>query len=89
MSLNKFNYLEKNHFIAPNFNKEAEEWFKMGAFDNLKKAQDGYSLAEGQLIKQAISTALISKTIAEKLKVNDKYLIFTASLLKDIGKLIM
>jgi putative nucleotidyltransferase with HDIG domain len=59
------------------------------AFENLHKAQDGYNLAEGQLVKHAISSALISKTIAEKLKVNDKYLIFTASLLKDIGKLIM
>jgi len=59
------------------------------AFENLKKAQHGYNLAEGQLVKQSISTALISKTIAERLKVPNKHLLFTASLLKDIGKLIM
>jgi HD-like signal output (HDOD) protein len=59
------------------------------AFENLKKAQDGYSLDEGQLVKQSISCALITKNIAERLTAPNKYLLFTASLLKDIGKLIM
>ena len=59
------------------------------AFENLKKAQHGYNLAEGQLVKQSISAAMISKNIAERLKVPNKHLLFTASLLKDIGKLIM
>jgi putative nucleotidyltransferase with HDIG domain len=59
------------------------------AFENLKKAQHGYNLAEGQLVKQSISTAMITKSIAERLKVANKHLLFTASLLKDIGKLIM
>jgi len=59
------------------------------AFENLKKAQHGYNLAEGQLVKQSISAALITKNIAERLKLANKHLLFTASLLKDIGKLIM
>ncbi len=59
------------------------------AFENLKKAQHGYNLAEGQLVKQSISAAMITKRIAEQLNVANKHLLFTASLLKDIGKLIM
>jgi putative nucleotidyltransferase with HDIG domain len=59
------------------------------AFENLKKAQHGYNLAEGQLVKQSVSAAMITKSIAERLKVANKHLLFTAALLKDIGKLIM
>ncbi len=59
------------------------------AFENLKKAQHGYNLAESQLVTQSISAAMITKTIADHLKVPNKHLLFTASLLKDMGKLIM
>jgi len=59
------------------------------AFENLNNAQEGYSLAEGQLLKQSIATAMISKTIAEMLNIKDKHMVFTAAMLKDIGKLVL
>lgn len=59
------------------------------AFENLNNAQEGYSLAEGQLLKQSIATAMISKAIAEMLNIKDKHMVFTAALLKDIGKLVL
>jgi putative nucleotidyltransferase with HDIG domain len=59
------------------------------AFENLNNAQEGYNLAEGQLLKQSIATAMISKTIAEMLNIKDKHMVFTAALLKDIGKLVL
>jgi putative nucleotidyltransferase with HDIG domain len=59
------------------------------AFENLNNAQEGYSLAEGQLLKQSIATAMISKTIAEMLNLKDKHMVFTAAMLKDIGKLVL
>lgn len=59
------------------------------AFENLKNAQEGYNLAEGQLLKQSLATAMISKIIAERLNAKDKHMLFTAALLKDIGKLVL
>jgi putative nucleotidyltransferase with HDIG domain len=59
------------------------------AFENLNNSQEGYSLSEGQLLKQSIATAMISKTIAEMLDIKDKHMVFTAALLKDIGKLVL
>ena len=59
------------------------------AFENLNNSQEGYNLAEGQLLKQSVATAMISKSIAERLNVEDKQMVFTAALLKDIGKLIL
>jgi len=54
---------------------------------NLAKEQKGYGLNEGELWRHSVASALIAKDIAEK-KINNKHLIFTAALLKDIGKII-
>ena len=59
------------------------------AFENLNNAQDGYNLEEGQLLKQSLATAIISKALADKLNLKDKHMVFTAALLKDIGKLVL
>jgi len=56
---------------------------------NLKKSSDGYGLHEGDLWRHAVSSALIAKELAVKKASKNKQLIFTAALLKDIGKLIL
>ncbi len=61
---------------------------KSGA-ENLQNSQDGYGLHEGELWKHAVSSALIARNLAEKKGVKHKQMIFTAALLKDIGKIIL
>lgn len=61
---------------------------KSGA-ENLQNSQEGYGLNEGALWKHAVSSALISKSLAEKKGSEHKQMIFTAALLKDIGKIIL
>lgn len=56
---------------------------------NLIKGQSGYGLNEGELWKQAVASALIARDLAEKKGSKNKQLIFTAALLKDIGKVIL
>jgi putative nucleotidyltransferase with HDIG domain len=46
-------------------------------------------LKAGELWKYSVSSALIAREIAEKKGVKDTHLIFTAALLKDIGKVIL
>ena len=57
--------------------------------EHLKEAQEGYDLHTGDLWKYSVSSALIACEIAEKIGAKDKHLIFTAALLKDIGKVIL
>lgn len=61
---------------------------KSGA-ENLVNSQDGYGLHEGELWKHAVSSALIARNLAEKKGSGHKQMIFTAALLKDIGKVIL
>jgi putative nucleotidyltransferase with HDIG domain len=56
---------------------------------NLQTAQEGYDLKAGELWKYSVSSALIAREIAEKKGAKDTHLIFTAALLKDIGKVIL
>jgi putative nucleotidyltransferase with HDIG domain len=63
-------------------------WMSGGAA-NFKKRQDGYDLGEGELWKYSVSSALISRELAEKRKMNNPHLVFTAALLKDIGKVVL
>ena len=58
--------------------------------ENFKDEPDGYGLGEGELWHHAVLSAHVAKMLAENLGfANKKHLIFTAALLKDIGKLIM
>ena len=61
---------------------------KSGA-ENMVDSQEGYGLHEGELWKQAVASALIAKSLAEKKGSEHKQMIFTAALLKDIGKIIL
>ncbi|MFH2059894.1 MAG: HDOD domain-containing protein [Pseudomonadota bacterium] len=51
--------------------------------------QKGYGLYDGAMWKYSVSSALIAKQIAVKLSLESKNTIFTAALLKDIGKTIL
>ena len=58
--------------------------------ENFRDEPDGYGLGEGELWKHAVISAYAAKRLAESHGfVSQKHLIFTAALLKDIGKLIM
>ena len=57
--------------------------------ENLKRPQKGYDLREGELWKYSVLSALMARDIAEKKSLRNKHLIFTASLLKDIGKAVL
>lgn len=61
---------------------------KSGA-ENLRIKQAGYGLNEGDLWRYSVSSALIAREIATRKRVENKQLIFTAALLKDIGKVIL
>lgn len=60
-----------------------------GGAANLKDKQDGYDLEEGELWRYSVASALIARDLAEKKKVENGHLIFTAALVKDIGKVIL
>jgi len=56
---------------------------------NLRRAQEGYELHEGDLWRYSVASALISQDLAEKLAPKKVPLLFTAALLKDIGKVVL
>lgn len=57
---------------------------------NFSKPTIGYGLGEGQLWRHAVSSAHVAKSLADQLGLTSmKHLIYTAALLKDIGKLIL
>jgi len=51
--------------------------------------QAGYDLNEGAMWKYSVSSAIIARQIAVELEIPHKSSIFTAALLKDIGKIIL
>ena len=57
--------------------------------ENLKKEQTGYGLDEGDLWRYSVASALIVRDLAEKRNLASKHMLFTAALLKDIGKVIL
>jgi putative nucleotidyltransferase with HDIG domain len=57
---------------------------------NFKKEPVGYGLGEGELWRHAVTSAHVAGTLAERFGVSQsRHLIYTAALLKDIGKLIL
>jgi len=57
---------------------------------NFKKQPQGYGLGEGELWRHAVTSAHVAKILTGKFgRSRHKHLIFTAALLKDIGKLIL
>lgn len=57
--------------------------------DNLKGGQKGYDLANGELWRYSVSSAVLARNVAEMKKIRTSHLVFTAALLKDIGKVIL
>lgn len=60
-----------------------------GGAENLRKRQEGYDLDEGDLWRYSVSSALIVRELAVKKGLGDNQLLFTAALLKDIGKVVL
>jgi putative nucleotidyltransferase with HDIG domain len=56
---------------------------------NLKPEQTGYDLQKGDLWKYSVLSALIARELANNKGIGETHLIFTAALLKDIGKVIL
>ncbi|MBW2605031.1 MAG: HDOD domain-containing protein [Deltaproteobacteria bacterium] len=59
------------------------------AADNLKHEQTGYDLQKGDLWRYSVFSALIARELAQSKGIGKTHLIFTAALLKDIGKVIL
>lgn len=55
----------------------------------LSGRQDGYGLEEGDMWRYAVSSAVIAKQMAARLGMANKNTIFTAALIKDIGKVLL
>jgi len=61
-----------------------------GLANNFSKGLEGYGLGEGELWHHAVTSAYVAKSLAQRYGVSqNKHLIYTAALLKDIGKLIL
>ena len=57
---------------------------------NFNTGSEGYGLGEGELWRHAVASAYIAKTLAVRHGAEkSQHLVFTAALLKDIGKLIL
>jgi len=57
--------------------------------DSLKRQQKGYGLAAGDLWRYSVASALLARKLALTKSMPDVHLIFTAALLKDIGKVVL
>ena len=55
----------------------------------LSTAQEGYDLQSGELWHYSLSSAMLAKAVAVRANIVDTQLVFTASILKDIGKVIL
>jgi putative nucleotidyltransferase with HDIG domain len=61
-----------------------------GTAENFKNEPDGYGLGEGEIWHHAVLSAQVAKVLAKNHGLAHKqHLVFTAALLKDIGKIIM
>jgi putative nucleotidyltransferase with HDIG domain len=56
---------------------------------HLMKAQKGYHLARGDLWRQSLAAAMVARTLAERRDLFGLPAIYTAALLKDIGKAVL
>lgn len=56
---------------------------------NMMKAQKGYQLEKGDLWKQSVACAMVARTLAERRDLWALPAIYTAALLKDIGKVVL
>jgi putative nucleotidyltransferase with HDIG domain len=57
--------------------------------ENLKRPQKGYGVASGDLWRYSVASALLARKLAAAKSMANVHLIFTAALLKDIGKAVL
>ena len=57
--------------------------------ENFRTSQEGYDLVKGELWKYSVSSAIIAQELATEKKTGNISMIFTAALIKDIGKVIL
>ncbi|MBU2629241.1 MAG: HDOD domain-containing protein [Proteobacteria bacterium] len=55
----------------------------------LSGSQPGYGLEGGDMWRYSVSSAVIAKQVAIKLSLENKNMIFTAALIKDMGKIVL
>ncbi|MBF0497317.1 MAG: HDOD domain-containing protein [Deltaproteobacteria bacterium] len=60
-----------------------------GAAENLKNVEKGYDLSKGDLWRYSVASAILARDIAERKGIRNNHMIFTAALLKDIGKAVL
>jgi HD-like signal output (HDOD) protein len=56
---------------------------------HLTKAQKGYQMEKGDLWKQSVAAAMVARLLAERRDIYPLPAIYTAALLKDIGKVVL
>lgn len=56
---------------------------------NMMGSQKGYHLDKGELWRQSVATAMVARTLAERRQRDNLAAIYTAALLKDVGKVIL
>ena len=59
------------------------------ASKNFGKSQPGYGLKAGELWKYSVSSALLARELAKRAETVNTHFVFTAALLKDMGKLVL
>jgi putative nucleotidyltransferase with HDIG domain len=57
--------------------------------ENLKRSQKGYGLTAGDSWRYSVASALLARKLATAKAMTDVHFIFTAALLKDIGKVVL
>ena len=71
-------------------NKIVELSVICGVENTLSNAQRGYGLKRGELWQCSVASALLAKSFTEQFQPElDRYLIYTAALIKDIGKVVI
>jgi putative nucleotidyltransferase with HDIG domain len=56
---------------------------------NLQQSQEGYGLEKGELWKQSVAAAKVARNLAERRQMGNISALYTAALLKDIGKVVL
>lgn len=56
---------------------------------NLGRPQKGYQLKKGDLWKQSVASAMVARVLAQRRQLGNLPAIYTAGLLKDIGKVVL
>jgi len=59
------------------------------ALSDYNKAQEGYGYTKGELWRHSVTSAIISQLLIKKVDIQEDSVLFTATLLHDIGKIVL